>query len=415
MGVTAALTLELLDRGMTIIAPRIRRQDVGRHPVRLRSQHTGITARGNGSPASAPATPPSLDDLTAPRPTYRQDWPRYNAGQDAEGEEFFRLLRALCDTVMPEVPRGAYRPRLPLADILFCAALKVYTRTTGRRGQWTVRYAQERGFLKTRPSKASVWRYVEDPTLFPWIYLAVVESTKPLGSMDTDFAPDSSGFASSVFDRWFAHKWGRAVGEPRWIKLHLMAGLRTHIVVVAEATDKPTADAPYLPRFLQIAVENFDNVKTVMADKGYLSHANYQVIHAAGADGYIPFKTNSTPGPGLHSHHKPDPFWEKAFYTYHSKPQEFDEKYHKRSNVETVFSQIKLRFGGELRSRVPAAQVNETMLKVLCHNLCMLNKAAYELRVRRVVRPSAFRIGGPPVCRIEHKKQGGRSCDHPSS
>ena len=169
-----------------------------------------------------------------------------------------------------------------------------------------------------------------------------------------------------------------------------MAGLRTHIVVAAEATDKPTADAPYLPAFLRIAVQNFDKVENVVADKGYLSRNNYRAIHDAGANGYIQFKKNSVPGPGLNSHHKPDPLWTKMFYLYDSKPQEFDAVYHKRSNVETVFSQIKARVGASVRSRLPDAQVNETMFKVLCHNICMLNKAGHELGCTEIFDPNPF-------------------------
>ena len=49
--------------------------------------------------------------------------------------------------------------------------------------------------------------------------------------------------------------------------------------------------------------------------------------------------------------------------------------YHKRSNVETVFSMIKAKFGGSVRAKTPTAQVNE----VLCHNICVLIQSIYEL------------------------------------
>lgn len=338
-----------------------------------------------GGPAPAPPVSPSASGSTDEE---GRNWHDYDDGQEAEGDEFYRLLRALVNTIVPEFPRGPHRPPKPLDDILFCAALKVYTRNPCRRGKWTWRYAYEKGLLSCVPSRQTVMRYMADPGLFPWIYLAVVESAKPLSSMDTIFAPDSSGFSSRVFDRWFVHKWGRTVAETRWIKLHLMAGCRTHIVVAAEATDKPTADAPYLPRFVQIAAANFDRVEAVVADKGYLSHANYHAIHNIGAEGFIPFKKNSTPGPG---HHKADPLWEKRFYEYYSKPEEFDRVYHKRSNVETVFEQIKDRCDSSVSARLPEAQVNEVMLKVLCHNICMLNKAAYELGCTRLFDPQPFR------------------------
>ena len=33
---------------------------------------------------------------------------------------------------------------------------------------------------------------------------------------------------------------------------------------------------------------------------------------------------------------------------------------------------IKAKFGGYVRSKNPAAQVNEVLVKVLCHNICVL-------------------------------------------
>ena len=55
--------------------------------------------------------------------------------------------------------------------------------------------------------------------------------------------------------------------------------------------------------------------------------------------------------------------------------------YHKRSNVETVFSMIKARFGERLRSKSETAQINEALTKVLCHNLCVVIQSMYELDV----------------------------------
>ena len=55
--------------------------------------------------------------------------------------------------------------------------------------------------------------------------------------------------------------------------------------------------------------------------------------------------------------------------------------YHKRSNVETAFAMIKAKFGGFLRSKNPEAQVNEVLVKILCHNICVLVQAMYALGV----------------------------------
>ena len=40
---------------------------------------------------------------------------------------------------------------------------------------------------------------------------------------------------------------------------------------------------------------------------------------------------------------------------------------------------IKGKFGASVRSKLPIAQVNEVLCKVLCHNICVLIQSIYEL------------------------------------
>jgi len=96
-----------------------------------------------------------------------------------------------------------------------------------------------------------------------------------------------------------------------------------------------------------------------------------------GNAGYIPFKVNST-GVGDH-HHKFDGLWNRMWHYYNFNQAAFLEHYHKRSNVETVFSMIKAKFGGSVRAKTPTAQVNEVLCKVLCHNICVLIQSVFEL------------------------------------
>ena len=166
----------------------------------------------------------------------------------------------------------------------------------------------------------------------------------------------------------------------------MMAGLNTHIVTVAHATEKPTADSPYMPGFLEVTNDNF-GVEMVAADKGYLSKANYRAINDLGASGYIPFKSNSTAHSG---HHKRDYVWEAAYHLFASHRADFDPNYHQRSNAETVFHMIKAKYGPMVRCRLPDAQVNEVMLKVLCHNLRVLVKVAFEYDCTQLLGPKPF-------------------------
>ncbi len=68
---------------------------------------------------------------------------------------------------------------------------------------------------------------------------------------------------------------------------------------------------------------------------------------------------------------------------------------HKRSNVETTFSMIKRKFGHALGSRTETAQVNETLAKVLCHNLVVLIHEMYELGIDPIfwTEPAQERAG----------------------
>jgi len=66
-------------------------------------------------------------------------------------------------------------------------------------------------------------------------------------------------------------------------------------------------------------------------------------------------------------------------YTFICNRQLFSERYHKRSNVESVFSMVKGKFGDSVRSKSDEGQVNEVPAEVLCHNICVLIKATHEL------------------------------------
>ncbi len=67
---------------------------------------------------------------------------------------------------------------------------------------------------------------------------------------------------------------------------------------------------------------------------------------------------------------------------YQYRRDDFLDHYHKRSNAESTFAMIKVKFGDSLRSKGDAAQVNELLLKVLCHNICVLIHSIHELGIR---------------------------------
>jgi transposase len=67
------------------------------------------------------------------------------------------------------------------------------------------------------------------------------------------------------------------------------------------------------------------------------------------------------------------------YFTYNR--EEFLEHYHNRSNVESTFFMIKSKFTDVVRSKDETAQMNEVLLKVLCHNICVVIQETYELGI----------------------------------
>jgi len=175
-----------------------------------------------GSPTPAVATKAkaltegektSLSEQASPkRPTYKQDWPAYNAAQIHEKARFQDLLADLCRGV-PEPPRPhegtkGGRPPVPMTDRVFAAAFKVYTTISGRRASTDMRDARDKGHLSHAPHYSRVSRFLEDPAMTPILGDLIRESALPLRAVEVDFAVDSTGFTTSRFIRWFDHKYG---------------------------------------------------------------------------------------------------------------------------------------------------------------------------------------------------------------
>jgi hypothetical protein len=58
----------------------------------------------------------------------------------------------------------------------------------------------------------------------------------PLRAVETTFAPDSSGFSTSRFVKWYDEKYGERSGR-EWVKAHILTGVKTNVVVAVEVFD----------------------------------------------------------------------------------------------------------------------------------------------------------------------------------
>jgi transposase len=327
-------------------------------------------------PTTLPEQEKLAEQASPKRPTYKQDWPAYNAAQTTEKHRFQELLRDLSKGVQEPPRKQGSKPggRTPLsrADMIFAIAFKVYSTVSGRRFMCDLADARERGYIDKTPHYNSIFNYLEDAALSPILGDLIRESALPLRAVEVDFAVDSSGFGTSRFVRWFDKKYGVVKEKHEWIKCSVMTGVKTNIVTAVRIGGQSAADSPEFIPLVRETVQGF-KIREVSADKAYAGYDNFDEVASHGGTAYITFKEGATGRLGG--------TYAKMLHSYCLDRDAYLAHYHKRSNVESTFSMMKAKFGDSVRSRTDTAMVNETLCKVLCHNLCCLIQSTHELGI----------------------------------
>ncbi|MEJ2267666.1 MAG: transposase, partial [Nanoarchaeota archaeon] len=287
---------------------------------------------------------------------------------------FMKLLKDLCSNV--EQPKYKFgRPTLPFSDMLFGSALKVYSTFSLRRFMSDMKIAKEMNLVDRVSSFMSISNFMNKKEVTDILKKLISISASPLREVETNFAVDSSGFSTCRFARWFDYKYGRERKHRIWLKAHVCSGVKTNVIASCEITEGEVNDSPSLPRLVEETAKTF-KVGEVSGDKAYSSRKNLQAIEDVGAVPFIPFKKNvrgKRAGCGI---------WKKMYHYFLFRHDEFLEHYHKRSNVETCFHMIKTKFKDNLRSKSKTSQVNELLLKLLCHNIIVIAHEISELGIK---------------------------------
>jgi transposase len=304
----------------------------------------------------------------------KRDWSAYNKAKVHEQTNFGPLLHELCAGIVePNHPFG--RPALPLADMLFAMAFKVYRKNPCREFMGDLGMAHNSGFISKLPSFNSLFHYFEMEMVTPYLRQLIIESSKALSDIETVFAVDSTGFSIKSLGSWIDTRFekDKVRGKRAWIKVHIMCGVLTNIITAVEISKGTAGDCPYLKLLYKVTALHFC-IKEVLGDKAYSSLENLRLVSNNGGILFCPFKINAKA-----EHRTKDPLWAMLYHLFSMYPEWFKRHYHKRSNVESTFSAIKRKFGEFLRSRTETAQVNEALCKVLCHNLCVINQCMYQM------------------------------------
>lgn len=325
----------------------------------------------------------SITDTVTKKVTYTQQWRSYDAAQGREKNRIQELLFDLCRDLEEPVVTGRGRRPHTVRDSVFAMVYKIYSTISGRRFTCDLHDAHERGFVSATIPGNKVAKFLENPAFTPILKALIAKSAAPLKTVETQFAIDSSGFGSNKFEKWFDEKYGAPRQRAIWVKAHICCGTRTNIVTAVRILDKDSADSPQFAPLVRETAREF-TIGEVSADKAYTSVDNFEAVAACGGTGFMAFKSNTTGGAGG--------LFQKMFHYFSYKREEYLAHYHRRSNVESVFSMVKRKFGDSVRSKTETAMVNEVLCKFLAHNLCVLNHEECELGIdamfsRQAIRP----------------------------
>jgi transposase len=320
---------------------------------------------------------PSMDTTEVPKKkTYKQNWPLYNFAQGTERHRFQILLHELCRGIQ-EPPRAKTgRIPRPTRDAIFAIVYKVYSTFSSRRFQCDLDDAHAKGYLLGPVPGMKVPSLMENADYAAILQELIRQSSLPLRTVETTFAPDSTGFSTSRFVRWFDEKYGVEKSGREWVKAHAICGVKTNIVTDVRILDKNAADSPQFKPMVEETAKNF-TVKEVPADKAYLSHDNLELVESLGGTAFVPFKSNSVSG-------VEGSLWEKMFHYFQFRREDFLKHYHARSLIESTFAMCKAKFRDSVRSKTDTAMKNEVLCKFLCHNLCVVHQSHIELGIEPI-------------------------------
>lgn len=215
--------------------------------------------------------------------------------------------------------------------------------------------------LKNLPSKSTIHRGMKmlNMQLILKINFAMIKEHL---KRKMNIMLDSSGIRTDKRSTWFCLRIKKKVSKRDCDKLHLAVCSDLLLILNWRITAWRKHDSP----FFRILLMPFKILGVVLADKGYLSRANFQICMDKKGCAFIPFKKTSKESPLSH------PAWKFAFNLWKKFNTIYMSIYHQRSKIESVFSVIKKRFGDKVSCKSAIMRRKEIALRLIAYNLKIL-------------------------------------------
>ena len=228
----------------------------------------------------------------AERPTYKQNWPAYNAAQRHEKTKLQGLLRDLCQGI-EEPPQVMGRPRVPLRDAVFACVFKVYSTVSGARSMCDMEDAHLKGFTSRPVHYNSIAKHMEMAGLTPILY-RLIDRERQAAQVGRDRICHGLFGVRDEPIRTLVGPQVRAAGPGgMWAKCHAMTGIKTNVVTAVKVDLRHDGDTWQFVPLVDAPAKAF-RIREVSADSAYSAGANMDAVEAHGGTAYIAFKASVT-------------------------------------------------------------------------------------------------------------------------
>lgn len=310
---------------------------------------------------------------------YPRDEGLYNLVQENEIPLFFDLLPAVIEAVLDRETlwQGTGRPPVRLRDVLVCLVVKQYFDKSLRRTIGLLRTFRRAGLIDVEiPCFKTLGNYLNNGSI--QVYLErLVELTSALFSeVERHMATDATGISTTCYSSWYSIRVCKKSRKRDHIMVHITVGTRSNVVVALDIQGKGGKDNEILRSHVERVDARDFSVEEWSADRLYLTRDNCDAVAAIGAEPWFKLKSNTT------ALAKGSPGWRRMVLAFREDPDGSNEKYHRRSNIESTISAKKRKFASRVRGRSLTSQRLEEGLSWVGYNLSLVPRAYHEFGVR---------------------------------
>ena len=304
----------------------------------------------------------------------KKRWPRnesiYNKVQESEFLNFFEFVRYLTNYVC----KGK-----KMKSIIQCLLIwRKFPNLSVRRARGLLLLLKKFGVISIHvPCFKTLSNYNENNALQTILGNLLEESSKPLSTIENDFATDMTGIRTTLFSSWFSIRAKKEIKRRDHVRAHLTAGVKSMTVPAVDVLMNEGKDNIIMRNHIDRVAADF-KINDWLGDTKYWCKENCKKVAEKNGTPYFKCKTGKTAWNGKQDGY---PSWKEMNEESNEHPRRYKRHYRFRVKAECAIHSKKSIHGDKVYSRLPSARINEETLRWINHNVNVLNRAHIEWNI----------------------------------